>query len=62
MPTVHICMIEGRDTEQKRQLVQKVTAAVSEAIDVPLPAVDVIIHEGSAYNFGRGGTLAADMK
>lgn len=62
MPTVHIYMVEGRGVEQKRKLVQKVTAAVSEAVEVSPSAVDVIVHEGSAYNFGRGGMLVADMK
>lgn len=62
MPTVHIYMVEGRTTEQKRRLAQKVTAAVSEAIDVLPASVDVIMHEGSAHDFARGGTLVADLK
>lgn len=60
MPTVHIYLIEGRDIDQKRKLAQKVTAAVCESVNVSPSAVDVILHEGSAYDFARGGILVAD--
>lgn len=62
MPTVHIFMHEGRTIDQKRALVQKVTTAVSEAVNVSASDVDVIVQENGAYDFARGGIFPADMK
>ena len=45
MPFVNVNMIKGRTLEQKRNLVESVTKAVSTAIDVPEERIWVHITE-----------------
>ncbi|WP_416147815.1 2-hydroxymuconate tautomerase [Salipaludibacillus sp. HK11] len=60
MPIVTVKMLEGRDDEQKRALVEKVTAAVSETTKAPKEKVSVIIEEMSPNHYGVAGTRASD--
>ncbi|WP_280771047.1 2-hydroxymuconate tautomerase [Salipaludibacillus daqingensis] len=60
MPIVTVKMLEGRDDEQKRALVEKVTAAVCETTNAPAERVSVVIEEMSPNNFGVAGTRASD--
>lgn len=60
MPTVQIEMLEGRTTEQKRELAKKVTQAVMESVNVPADAVKVIIREMKKENYAEGGVLRCD--
>lgn len=61
MPIVQIDMIEGRTTEQKRELVKRVTAAISETANCPTAAVTIIIRDMPKENLGQGGALRADL-
>ena len=45
MPLVTVKMLEGRSDEQKKALVEKVTAAVSETTGAPVEAVTIVIEE-----------------
>lgn len=62
MPIVQIHLLKGRSIDQKRALVERVTKAVSETVNAPLEAVEVIISEMERENFSRAGVLIADQK
>jgi 4-oxalocrotonate tautomerase len=57
MPVVTIEMYEGRSTEQKQALVERVTDAMVEEADAPRESLDVIIHDVPKENWGRDGKL-----
>lgn len=60
MPIIQVELIEGRTTEQKRLLAEKVTQAVVESIGVPAENVMIIIRDMPKENYAKAGTLAID--
>ena len=60
MPLVTVKAIEGRSIEQKRGLVEDITAAVVKNFGVKPEAVSVDIIEYSRDNIANGGKLFAD--
>jgi 4-oxalocrotonate tautomerase len=60
MPIVTVKMIEGRTDEQKKALVEKVTAAIVETTDAPAEAVAIIIEEMSKNHYATGGVRISD--
>ncbi len=61
MPFAQIYMMEGRTEEQKRSVIEKVTAALVEATDVPIANVRVWIHDVPKENWGIAGVSAKDL-
>jgi 4-oxalocrotonate tautomerase len=61
MPYVTVKMLEGRTDEQKRALVEKVTAAVSETTGAPAEKIAVFIDEMSKSNYALGGKRLSDQ-
>jgi 4-oxalocrotonate tautomerase len=61
MPFAQIYMLEGRTAEQKRAVIEKVTAALIEAVGAPKESVRVWIHEMPKENWGIGGVSAKDL-
>ncbi|ETT87249.1 2-hydroxymuconate tautomerase [Viridibacillus sp. FSL R5-0477] len=61
MPIVTIKMIEGRTDDQKRDLVEKVTAAISESVDAPKENISIIIEEMQKSHFAIGGVRKSDL-
>jgi 4-oxalocrotonate tautomerase len=61
MPYVTVKMLEGRTEEQKRELVSKVTEAVSETTGAPKEAIHVFIDEMSKNHIGIGGIRKSDQ-
>jgi 4-oxalocrotonate tautomerase family enzyme len=61
MPFAQIYMIEGRTEEQKRAVIEKVSAALVEATGAPLANVRVWIHDVPKENWGIAGVSAKDM-
>lgn len=61
MPIVTVKMLEGRTDEQKRALVEKVTAAVSETSGAPKEKVHVCIEEMSKNHYGVAGVRISDQ-
>ncbi len=59
MPAVRIDLWKGRNKEQKKELIKKVTSAVVDAIDCSTEAVQVIINEVDKDNWGMGGVPAS---
>ncbi len=61
MPFAQIYMLEGRTTEQKKAVIEKVTQALMDAVGAPREAVRVWIHEMPKENWGIGGVSAKDL-
>jgi 4-oxalocrotonate tautomerase len=61
MPFAQIYMIEGRTEEQKRAVIEKVSAALVEATGAPLANVRVWIQDVPKENWGIAGVSAKDM-
>ncbi len=61
MPFVQIYLLEGRTEEQKRKVIEKVTAAMMEAVDAPIENVRVWIHDMPNTNWGIAGKTAKDL-
>ena len=57
MPIVQIDMIKGRTVEQKKEMVTRVTEAISETVNCPKDAVSIIIRDMEYENYGSGGEL-----
>jgi 4-oxalocrotonate tautomerase len=61
MPLAQISMLEGRSDDQKRAVIEKVTAALVEAVGVPIETVRVVITEVPKTQWGIGGKTAKDL-
>lgn len=60
MPYVTIKMLEGRSEEQKKAMVEKVTAAVSETSGASEDKIVVFIEEMSKNHYAIGGKRLSD--
>jgi 4-oxalocrotonate tautomerase len=60
MPYVTVKMLAGRTDDQKKALVEKVTAAVSETTGAPTEKIVVFIDEMAKDNYGLGGKRLID--
>ena len=61
MPFAQIYMLEGRTEDQKRAVIEKVTAALCEAVGAPKETVRVWIHDMPKENWGIAGASAKDL-
>ena len=61
MPIITINLMQGRDINKKRILVEKVTQAVCESIDVQPKNVRIILSEMSPENYSISGELVGDQ-
>ncbi|THF61845.1 4-oxalocrotonate tautomerase family protein [Pseudothauera nasutitermitis] len=61
MPFAQIYMIEGRTEEQKRAVIEKVTAALVEAVGAPKENVRVWVHDVPKENWGIAGVSAKSL-
>jgi 4-oxalocrotonate tautomerase len=55
MPEVYVHAVKGRSTEQKKALMQDITAAVVKNFNAPADAVVVSIIETEAVSKSKGG-------
>lgn len=62
MPLIEVHMAEGRTEQEKRALLEGITAAVQDAIGAPLTSIRVWIHEFAPEEFMAGGEVLADRK
>jgi len=60
MPIVQIEMLEGRTLDQKREMVRRVCAAITESLNCPKEVVRIVIREMKKENFARGDRLVVD--
>ena len=61
MPFAQIYLMDGRTEEQKRAVIEKVTAALVEAVGAPKENVRVWIQEVPKANWGIAGVSAKDL-
>ena len=61
MPFAQIYMLEGRTTEQKKAVIEKVTQALHEATGAPVSNVRVWIQDVPKENWGIAGVSAKDL-
>ena len=61
MPVAQIYMVEGRTDEQKKAVIEKVTAALVEAVGAPIENVRVWIHDVPKAQWGIAGKTAKDL-
>ena len=61
MPFAQVFLIEGRSEEQKKLLIEKVSAAMAEAVGAPLENTHVWIQEVPKAQWGIGGKTAKDL-
>jgi 4-oxalocrotonate tautomerase len=61
MSFAQIYMIEGRTEEQKRAVIEKVSAALVEATGAPIANVRVWIQDVPKENWGIAGVSAKDL-
>lgn len=62
MPIVQIEMLEGRTTDQKREMAKGVTEAIVKALNVSPDAVRIIIREMKREDYAVAGVLQVDRK
>lgn len=55
MPFIEVTMIEGRSSEMKAKLIEKLTEAAVEAVGAPIETVRVCIREIPGENWGVAG-------
>jgi len=61
MPIATINIIEGRTDEQKEKLIVKMTEAIHEAIDAPMPSIRIIINEMPKQHYAIAGQSIKKM-
>ena len=62
MPLVEIHLLEGRNENQKRALLDAVTEAVRGALGVSLSSIRVWIQEFPSHNYMVAGELFSDRE
>lgn len=62
MPIVNIHILEGRNVEQKRKLVDNVTKAICDSLSVPPEKVRIIISNMQNDDYSIAGKLMIDSK
>ncbi|MDD4896732.1 MAG: tautomerase family protein [Atribacterota bacterium] len=55
-------IMKGRTVEQKREMVNMVTDAISETLNCTKEAVSIIIREMEWENYARAGVLKSDSR
>ncbi|MEM9879670.1 MAG: 4-oxalocrotonate tautomerase family protein [Pseudomonadota bacterium] len=59
MPILNLTLMEGYDSQTKKDLSSRLTRAVLETIDAPPEAVIVVINEVPTDHYMRGGIRRA---
>ncbi|RFB17229.1 4-oxalocrotonate tautomerase [Bacillus sp. HNG] len=62
MPYVTVKMLEGRTEEQKKALVEKITAAVTETTGASVDKVVVFIEEMTKNHYAVAGKRLSDQE
>jgi 4-oxalocrotonate tautomerase len=60
MPVIQITMGKS-SAEQKKALIERLTAAAIEITEIPASEFTVLIHELERESIGRGGRTCADI-
>jgi 4-oxalocrotonate tautomerase len=62
MPHVQITLLEGRTTEQKRKVAERVTQVLTEEIGAPAEAISIAFIDVAKDSYARGGVLMLDKQ
>ena len=62
MPVITIAGNDGISIEKKREMVKKVSEVVSEAYDLPIEAITVLVQKYPQDDIGVAGELLSDRK
>lgn len=62
MPHVEITLVEGRTTDQKRKVAERVTKVLQEEIGAAREGISVAFIDVPKDSFAHGGVLVADAK
>jgi 4-oxalocrotonate tautomerase len=62
MPLVNVHMASGRTAEEKRALMEAITAAVVDTVGAPIDSVRVWISEMADTDFMAAGEVLADKR
>jgi len=60
MPILHANILKGRTKQQKQDMVQNVTKAICDSLDVPASKVRIIINEMEPDNYAAAGELVSN--
>lgn len=60
MPLIHLEMLPGRTTEQKRDFAREVTRVAVETLKCKPESVDVVITEVPKTHWAKGGQLMGE--
>jgi 4-oxalocrotonate tautomerase len=60
MPYVQITMLQGRTTEQKRKVAERITEVLNEEIGTPKDGISIAFVEVPKDSYARGGVLMLD--
>jgi len=60
MPVVHIYMYAGRSTEQKRELVKRISRDFEEVANVKPESLNILFHDMDKADWGIRGVLGSD--
>jgi len=60
MPVVNVALYAGRTKEQKAELAQAITKAISDTAEIPDSATTVIFQDVDKDNWSNGGVLASE--
>lgn len=62
MPHIQVTLVEGRTTEQKRRIAERLTEVLSEAAGVDRKYISLSLVEVKADGFAEGGELVVDRR
>lgn len=62
MPFITFEMIEGRTPEQKRKLMEEITALCVNVLDVPADRVHIFFEDLKKDQYARGGKFVSDIE
>ncbi|MBX6394758.1 MAG: 4-oxalocrotonate tautomerase [Alicyclobacillaceae bacterium] len=60
MPFIHVELLEGRSLDQKRRLVEAITRAVAESLQISEDRVHIFLRDLKKEEYARAGKLVAD--
>jgi 4-oxalocrotonate tautomerase len=60
VPIAILNILEGRSVEKKRRLIENVSQAMADALEMPIDRVRVLVQEYPYDAWGRGGKTVAD--
>ena len=62
MPFVNIRLVGGRSQERKDEISKRVTAAISEVLQLPKDDIWVVFEDVTAEEWYVGGTTVAELR